>query len=58
MPKARLLDDKRTHELIEEYEAEARTSKLSPAWARAARILGVAVALLAIYYAMAAGCRP
>ena len=58
MPKARLLDDKRTHELIEEYEAEARTRKLSPAWARAARIFGVAVSLLAIYYAMAAGCRP
>ncbi len=53
MTTGRILDDKRTNELIEEYEVEARTRELSPAWARSARIFGVAVSLLAIYYAMA-----
>ena len=47
------VDERRAHELIEEYEAEARTRDLPPAWARAARIFGVAVSLIAIYYAMA-----
>lgn len=38
---------------MEAWEAEARTRELSPAWALSARVFGVAVSLLAIYYAMA-----
>lgn len=47
------LDERRTQELIEQFEAESRTRDLGGFWARFALIGGVAVALLAIYYAMA-----
>ena len=45
--------DARAQELIEQFETESRTRALAGFWAKFALAGGVAVALLAIYYAMA-----
>jgi TRAP transporter 4TM/12TM fusion protein len=47
-----VVDEVRAHELIEEFEAEARTRSLAGRWAVAARVLGVALSLLSLYYAV------
>jgi TRAP transporter 4TM/12TM fusion protein len=49
----KILSDERTHELIEEFEAEARTRTLHGVWGRVVTVGGVAVAILALYYATA-----
>ena len=48
-----VIDEKRAHELIEEFEAEARTRELHGHWATFARAFGVLVSLIALYYAVA-----
>jgi TRAP transporter 4TM/12TM fusion protein len=48
-----VLSEERTQELIEEFEVEARTRKLDGAWGRIVTVAGVAVAILALYYATA-----
>jgi TRAP transporter 4TM/12TM fusion protein len=45
--------ERRAHELIEEFEAEARTRSLEGPWAVFARVFGVIVAIVALYYAVA-----
>ncbi|MEK7284982.1 MAG: hypothetical protein AAB114_03875, partial [Chloroflexota bacterium] len=48
-----VVDERRAQEVIEEFETEARTRPLRGAWATFATAFGVAVAFLALYYAMA-----
>ncbi len=47
------LDQKRTQELIEEFEAEARTRTFTGTWALIVTAGSVALALIALYYATA-----
>jgi TRAP transporter 4TM/12TM fusion protein len=47
------LDQRRTQELIEEFEAEARTRTLEGPWAQVVTVGSVALAILAVYYATA-----
>ncbi len=46
------VSDARAQAIIEEFEAEARTRSLTGAWGRAATTGSVAVAILALYYAI------
>src|SRR5438105_5501158 len=48
-----ILADDKTKELIEEYEAEARTRTFTGGWARLVTGLSVATTLFALYYAAA-----
>ncbi len=48
-----VLADDKTKELIEEYEAEARTRTLGGTWGRIATVLAVATTLFALYYSIA-----
>jgi TRAP transporter 4TM/12TM fusion protein len=48
-----VIDERRAHELIEEFESEARTRTLTGLWGAVGTVGGVAVALLALYYAIA-----
>lgn len=48
-----VLSEQKTQELIEEFEVEARTRRLDGIWGKVTTVGGVAVAILALYYATA-----
>jgi TRAP transporter 4TM/12TM fusion protein len=48
-----ILADKKTKELIEEFEQEARTRTLTGIWAKVVTAIAVAVTLFALYFAIA-----
>ncbi|HEX9269690.1 MAG TPA: TRAP transporter fused permease subunit [Candidatus Limnocylindria bacterium] len=48
-----VVSDEKNRELIEEYEAESKTRKLTGVWGRVVTVLSVATTLFALYYAAA-----
>src|SRR5881628_2059804 len=49
----KVLADDKTKELIEEYEAEARTRTLGGVWGRVVTTIAVVTTLFALYYSIA-----